>query len=113
VDDLNRLLAEDDTLAPSSGFTDRVMTAVAEADAEPPPMPFPWARFGVLVLTCAAWTASGAWLATTPALAALGTALGGLDQTTQRIQDLSVAVAILFAAAVVMARWRPERTPSP
>jgi hypothetical protein len=31
-------------IVPSSGFTDRVMTAVRESAVAPPPIPFPWLR---------------------------------------------------------------------
>ena len=37
MDDLDRILAEEETLVPSAGFTSRVMTAVRTAAAEEPP----------------------------------------------------------------------------
>ena len=47
MDDLDRILASEDPLVPSRGFTARVMEAVDAAATEPPPLPFPWARFAI------------------------------------------------------------------
>ncbi|ANM30920.1 hypothetical protein ABI59_17065 [Acidobacteria bacterium Mor1] len=43
MDELERILGEDEGLEPSSGFTRRVMDAVEQQQA-PPPIPFPWLR---------------------------------------------------------------------
>lgn len=43
-DDLDRLLAEDDTLRPSSGFAASVMDAIRSDASAPRPIPFPWLR---------------------------------------------------------------------
>lgn len=43
--DLDRALrAEQDTLLPSSGFPDSVMTAIQHEASAPAPIPFPWRR---------------------------------------------------------------------
>ena len=39
---LDRILAHEDALAPSSGFATSVMDAIQEQAAEPAPIPFPW-----------------------------------------------------------------------
>ncbi len=41
-DNLDRILLEQDTLLPSSGFTASVMDAIQQQAAVPPPIPFPW-----------------------------------------------------------------------
>ncbi len=45
VDDLDRILLSEESLAPSSGFASAVMDSVREAAMEPPPLAFPWTRF--------------------------------------------------------------------
>lgn len=59
--ELDRILAADDSEAPSSGFTARVMTAVDAAAAEEPPLPFPWRPFALGLLACVGVAASSAW----------------------------------------------------
>lgn len=113
MNDLDRLLGENDALVPSAGFTTRVMEAVVEATTEPPPLPFPWARFGLLVLACAVWAASAAWLPSVPALSDFWPLRDGLDATTRQLQNVSVAGALILATVVVTARWRRERAPMP
>jgi hypothetical protein len=44
TDELDRLLAKEDDVVPSSGFAEAVMDAVRTAKAAPPPIPFPWTR---------------------------------------------------------------------
>ena len=44
TDELDRLLAGEDDVVPSSGFTEAVMEGVRAAKAAPPPIPFPWTR---------------------------------------------------------------------
>lgn len=43
-DDLDRLLIDDDDVAPSSGFAASVMDAIQREASAPPPIPFPWQR---------------------------------------------------------------------
>lgn len=44
MNDLDRFLSDDDSIVPSAGFSARVMTAVRDEAAAPPPIPFPWRR---------------------------------------------------------------------
>jgi hypothetical protein len=56
--ELDRILASEQPLIPSSGFLASVMESVAEEAAAPPPIPFPWKRIvpGVaLVAGIACW----------------------------------------------------------
>lgn len=50
---LDRILAVEEELLPSSGFLASVMERVQEEAAAPPPIPFPWKRAipGILVAT--------------------------------------------------------------
>jgi hypothetical protein len=59
-DDLDRILASEEPLEPSSGFAMNVMDAVRRQAAEPPPPPFPWSRFAAGLGACGvmAWTGS-------------------------------------------------------
>ncbi len=41
---LNRILASEEELIPSSGFAGSVMERIREEAAAPPPIPFPWKR---------------------------------------------------------------------
>lgn len=43
-DDLDHILAGEDEIQPTSGFTASVMEAVRQEAATPPPIPFPWRR---------------------------------------------------------------------
>jgi len=50
---IDRILATEEALIPSSGFLASVMERVLEEAAAPPPIPFPWKRAipGMLLLT--------------------------------------------------------------
>ena len=43
-DDVDRILAGEESVVPSSGFTASVMEAVRREAAAPPQIPFPWTR---------------------------------------------------------------------
>jgi hypothetical protein len=51
--ELDRILATEEELIPSSGFMASVMERVQEEAAVPPPIPFPWKRFipGIVLIT--------------------------------------------------------------
>ena len=63
-DDLDRILADEEEVVPSSAFTASVMEAVRREASAPPPIPFPWTRAlpglatGALALTLAVVGAS-------------------------------------------------------
>jgi len=44
ADDVDRVLAGEEDVVPSSGFTASVMEAVRREASIPPPIPFPWTR---------------------------------------------------------------------
>ncbi len=45
IKDLERILANEEELQPTTGFSTRVMRAVREEATATPPIAFPWARF--------------------------------------------------------------------
>jgi len=51
--EIDRILATEEPLIPTSGFMASVMESVREEAAAPKPIPFPWARFvpGIFVAT--------------------------------------------------------------
>lgn len=60
-DDLERLLADEEKIVPSSGFMASVMQAVEREAAAPPPLPFPWLRALPGLLAMIAIWALAAW----------------------------------------------------
>ncbi len=53
MDDLDRILAGESGIEPSSGFAETVMDAVRAEAARPAPIPFPWRRLlPGLALSC-------------------------------------------------------------
>ena len=62
-DDLDRWLADDDAIVPSSGFTASVMEAVSRDLSAPKPLPFPWARALPGLLATALSLLAGIWAA--------------------------------------------------
>ena len=92
MDELDRLLSTEEPLVPSAGFTARVMDAVHDAAALPPPLPFPWGRFLTGVLASLTSLASGAQLVTGLEASALGAALA-------RHADLAAPVGYALGVA--------------
>lgn len=91
-EELDHILSSDETLEPSSNFALRVMAAVHREAAEPPPIRFPWVRFGAGV------AASGAMaMAATSLLERLEPSLGAVDLPLS-----SVAPELCYAMAVVL-----------
>ena len=75
-DDLDRILASEELLVPSSGFAASVLERVRESAAAPP-LPFPWRRFLLGLLATLALGGVCGWTAVRlQVLEALGAALG-------------------------------------
>jgi hypothetical protein len=51
-DKIDRILAEDPTLQPSSGLADSIMEAVRREATTPAPLPFPWRRVAPGLAVC-------------------------------------------------------------
>ena len=58
ADEIERALAGDDSIAPSSGFADAVRLAVAVSETEAPPLRFPWLRLALGMAACVIVAAS-------------------------------------------------------
>jgi hypothetical protein len=101
-DELERLLASNDPLEPSSGFAAGVMAQVRRQAAEPPPLPFPWLRFLVGVSACLLLAGAGAalWLSSGDALLNLVAPLAPVEVAGP---ELGYA-ALALAASALLAR---------
>jgi hypothetical protein len=101
TDDLDRILASDDSLEPSSGFGSGVMDAVRRQAAEPPPIPFPWARFALGLAACVALAAAGADLLARaePVLSAVAATLAPLTTAGPELAYSAIAVIGSLALA--------------
>ena len=95
MDELDRILADDDPLTPASGFTARVMTAVKDAAAEESPLPFPWTRFAVGLAACVAAAVS---IASFLSLVGAREALQGVTETPG-VSEALIATAISASVA--------------
>jgi hypothetical protein len=60
TDTLERILAAEDPITPSSGFARGVMAELRRQQTEPPPLPFPWWRFALGVAAVLVMAAAGA-----------------------------------------------------
>ena len=103
MNELDRILAADDSVTPSSGFTARVMTAVDAAVTEEPPLPFPWGPFALGVLACvAAATGIASFLSSADAAAAF--------ETAAQVPGVGEALtAAVVSAAVAQVLRHPAR----
>lgn len=64
--ELERILNSEDPLEPMIGFSTRVMRAVHEEAAAPPPLVFPWARFlSGFLLSAALLVGAATWILVT------------------------------------------------
>jgi hypothetical protein len=76
TDDLDRILASEEPLLPSSGFARVVMERVRESASAPPPLAFPWRGFVIRLSFLSALAVVCGWIvATSPAAGALRAAL--------------------------------------
>lgn len=99
-DELERWLADDEAIVPSSGFSASVMEAVVREASTPPAIPFPWTRalpglvsLGVALLAVVAGTR---FLGVQPVMSA-GDEVGW------------IAAALMVTAASLAWSWRLAR----
>jgi hypothetical protein len=100
TDDLDRILASDDSIEPSSGFASGVMDAVRRQAAEPPPIPFPWARFALGLAACVALAATGAVLLVRAEPVLLAVAATFSPLTTAGPELVYAAIAVIGSLAL-------------
>ena len=93
--DIDLVLAGDDNIVPSSGFSASVMEAVTREAIAPPPIPFPWKR---------ALPGLGWCLAVTIGFLTMGPGSSGSPPVAPAAQNLSAALsgAGWIAAALVL-----------
>lgn len=63
ADDLDRILASEEPLVPSSGFAASTMERLRESAAAAPPLPFPWRRFFLGLIVTIALSGICGWAA--------------------------------------------------
>jgi hypothetical protein len=98
-DDLDRILASDDMLEPSSGFARSVMDAVRREAAEPPAPAFPWLRFSVGVAASGGMAAAATviLLRSEPTLSALFAPFAAAaPEIAYAAASLLVSLAVVF-----------------
>jgi hypothetical protein len=102
-EDLDRILASEEPLVPSSGFTAFLMERVRESAAAPPPLPFPWRRFLLGLLSTLALSGICGWvLAELHAPEALGTEL---DRAFAALADPRLSLPLAEAGAALLGTY--------
>lgn len=104
MDDLDRILATDDVIEPSSGFADTVKIAIA-SDAEVRALPFPWGRWVIGVAACLVLAAAGSTLLLS-AMQAARSVLQPLSSAPPAFAYAALAVAGSAAVALLPAWLR-------
>lgn len=106
-DEIDRALAGEPEILPSSGFSRSVMDAV-RADAEaPPPIPFPWKRLRPAIVACAIAFGLLAWAAGR-APEGLAEPSGAWSQAFERVLGFAVDAELhwlAMALVVTLAAW--------
>lgn len=103
---VERILASEERLMPSSGFMSAVMERVREEAAAPAPIPFPWKRIAPGLALLAGTFGWGAW----QAARFVGPAVRDLAQNSPQIPatlppQLERAAWVVLALAVSWASW--------
>ena len=103
---LDRILAGEDALVPSSGFAAEVMDRVREEASAPPPIPFPWKRAVpgiVLAAGVFGWGGFELAQAALPALRSLALAPPTLSPAI--VNELASAGWVALALVVSLLSW--------
>jgi hypothetical protein len=101
---IDRILAADDQLVPSSGFLATVMERVREEAAAPPPIPFPWKRTVpglVFVTSVLGWIIFKLVQQGLPQVSTLPLALPHLSAAAQRPLEQAGWVALALGASLL------------
>jgi len=106
VDAINRILATEEELIPSSGFLAAAMERVRDAAAMPAPIPFPWMRaLPGIVLAAAVLGWLGFELVQTCLAAAPKPAVLQMQLTAATVRALEPAGWVTLALVVTMLSW--------
>ena len=106
IDAIDRILAPDEELVPSSGFLAATMERVREEAAAPPPIPFPWKRAVPGIALAAGvfgWGAVELARLGLPVAGGISLALPHLSAAA--VQPLESAGWVALALAVSLASW--------
>jgi hypothetical protein len=101
---IDRILAADDQLVPSSGFLATVMERVREEAAAPPPIPFPWKRTvpGLVFVTCAlGWILFKLVQQGLPTVSSLPLTIPHLSVAAERLLEQAGWVALALGASLL------------
>jgi hypothetical protein len=118
MDELERILEQDESIEPSSGLTEAVMRAVLDEAAASPPVPFPWKRMIVGMGVCVGLLAAGVVVALIQGLPqpsgaetrSLGALLSTMSLDPQAAFTIGVPLAsILFSLLVLRLSMRAMR----
>lgn len=102
--EIERILATEDELVPSSGFLTSVMESVRQEAALPPPIPFPWkwAAPGILLATGVfGWGCFELVHLGLPAVSAIPDAPLHLSATVERSLEATEWVAVALGASLL------------
>ncbi len=103
ADDLDRILASEEPLVPSSGFAASTMERVRETATAPPPLPFPWRRFLLGLLVTLALSGLCGWIAVRlHALEALGATF---DSVSAALADPHLGLPLAGAAVSLVGTY--------
>jgi hypothetical protein len=103
---LDRILAEETPLVPSSGFLASVMERVHEEAAAPPPIPFPWKRAIPGIVFAAGVLGWGGFELVRMGLLTVGAIPLGAPHVSQAlIKPLEQTGWVAMAMAVSLASW--------
>jgi hypothetical protein len=97
-DDVDRILAEEEEVVPSSAFTASVMEAVRRAAPTPAPIPFPWKR-------ALPGLAVGALALVLVVLRASAPSSGGAAPPVHLARWVALLVSSVEAASAAGGRW--------
>ena len=100
-DDINRILIEDPTLEPSSGFADSIMDAVRREATTPAPLPFPWRRVAPGLAVCLLAIVAAAIVA----LPGTAGAEAEWAPLATRLESTLLVQSILWLAGTLLGSW--------
>jgi hypothetical protein len=98
MDELDRILSEEEPVSPPKGFAQQVMALVMQEASAPPPIPFPW-RYVLATLVAIVSTLIACWLLwpLIPSSALLSKTASNLP----RIDPVLLAWCSSFGAALI------------
>ena len=100
-DEIDRILGEESTLTPSSGFSASVMDAVRREATTPAPLPFPWHRVAPGLAICLLAIVAAA----IAALPAPGGAEAEWAPLASRLEGTLLAQSTLWLAGTLLGSW--------